>query len=383
MRYAEVPLALQTRRVLSVDALRGFSIFWIIGADGAVIALERMLRDKGPVAGSIGGFLGTQMTHADWEGFRFYDFIFPLFIFITGVSIVLALPPLVERDGLGKAHLRVMRRALVLYALGLIYYGGVGHQWADMRFVGILQRIAVCYLFAAILFLNLDWRGLVVATVTLLVGYWALLTFVPVPGLGVASYQPETNLANWLDLHYLPGRLWDETRDPEGLLSTISAVGTCLLGVLGGLLLRHERLSPSQKTLSLAAGGAAMIVAGLLWGLQFPIIKAIWTSSFALVAGGCSMILLALAYQVIDVRGWKAWAAVFVWIGANAIALYFINGIVGFAPFAFRLVGGDVARWISSVTVPGTGALVGHVLGLILAVALAGFLYRRRIFLRV
>jgi len=173
MRYADVPIALQTRRVLSVDAVRGFSIFWIIGADGAVIALERMLRGKGPVLSSVGEFLGTQMTHADWEGFRFYDFIFPLFIFITGVSIVLALPRLVEREGRAKTHLHVLRRALLLYVLGIIYYGGVGQQLGDIRFVGILQRIAVCYLFASILFLNLDWRGLVGAVIALLVGNWA------------------------------------------------------------------------------------------------------------------------------------------------------------------------------------------------------------------
>src|SRR6187401_2137359 len=157
MRYPDVPIALQTRRVLSVDAVRGFSIFWIIGADGAVIALERMLRGKGPVLSSVGEFLGTQMTHADWEGFRFYDFIFPLFIFITGVSIVIALPRLVERAGRAKAHLPVLRRALVLYVLGTLYYGGFC-QLSDIRFVGILQRIGICNSFASILFFNLDWR---------------------------------------------------------------------------------------------------------------------------------------------------------------------------------------------------------------------------------
>src|SRR5262249_14947268 len=293
MRYAEVPLALQTRRVLSVDAVRGFSIFWIIGADGAVIALERMLRGKGPVLSSVGDFLAAQMTHADWEGFRFYDFIFPLFIFITGVSIVLALPRLVEREGKAKTHLHVLRRALLLYVLGIIYYG-VGQQLSDVRFVGILQRIAICYLFASILFLNLDWRGLTGAVITLLVGYWALLTFVPVPGLGAASYQPETNLANWIDLHYLPGRLWDDTRDPEGLLSTLPAIGTCVLGVLAGLLLKDERIPQARKTLLLIAAGIALIGAGYLWSLQFPIIKAIWTSSFVLIVGGYSMILLAI-----------------------------------------------------------------------------------------
>lgn len=383
MRYAEIPAALQTRRVMSVDALRGFSIFWIIGADGAILALERMLRDKGPVLSSVGTFLGTQMTHADWEGFRFYDFIFPLFIFVTGVSIVLALPRFVEREGTAKAHLHVLRRALVLYMLGVIYYGGVGHQWSDVRLVGILQRIAICYLFASILFLNLEWRGLVAALLALLVGYWALMTFVPGPGVGTGSFEPDANLANWLDLHYLPGRLWDETRDPEGLLSTLPAIGTCVLGVLSGLLLKDERLTATQRSLWLIAAGVAMIAAGYLWSLQFPIIKAIWTSSLVLVAGGYSAILLAVSFQVIDVWGWKSWATPFVWIGANAIMLYFINGLVGFVPFAFRLVGGDVARWISSVTTPGTGALLGHVLGLVFAVALAGFLYRRKIFLRV
>jgi predicted acyltransferase len=383
MRYAEIPAALQTRRVMSVDALRGFSIFWIIGADGAILALERMLRDKGPVLSSVGTFLGTQMTHADWEGFRFYDFIFPLFIFVTGVSIVLALPRFVEREGTAKAHLHVLRRALVLYMLGVIYYGGVGHQWSDVRLVGILQRIAICYLFASILFLNLEWRGLVAALLALLVGYWALMTFVPGPGVGTGSFEPDANLANWLDLHYLPGRLWDETRDPEGLLSTLPAIGTCVLGVLSGLLLKDERLTAAQRSLWLVTAGVAMIAAGYLWSLQFPIIKAIWTSSLVLVAGGYSAILLAVSFQVIDVWGWKSWATPFVWIGANAIMLYFINGLVGFVPFAFRLVGGDVARWVSSVTTPGTGALLGHVLGLVFAVALAGFLYRRKIFLRV
>ena len=128
MRYAEVPLAVQTGRVVSVDALRGFNIFWILGADGAVWVLERMLHDKGTELNSIGSFLKTQMSHAAWEGFRFYDFIFPLFIFVTGVSIVLALPRLVERDGKAKTHLRVLRRALLLYALGVIFYGGVAQH---------------------------------------------------------------------------------------------------------------------------------------------------------------------------------------------------------------------------------------------------------------
>ncbi|MGB9044168.1 MAG: hypothetical protein WCC81_17075 [Pseudolabrys sp.] len=383
MRHAEVPLSLQTGRIVSIDALRGFNIFWILGADGAIWALDRMLRDKGPTLSAAGSFLGTQMSHVAWEGFRFYDFIFPLFIFVTGVSIVVALPRLVAREGKVLAHLHVLRRALFLYILGLIFYGGVSQHWSDIRFVGVLQRIAICYLFASLLFLNLNRCGLIVALVALLGGYWALMTFVPVPGIGAGSFGPDANLANWIDAHYLPGRLWDKSRDPEGLLSTLPAIATCLLGVLAGLWLKDERLTSTQKSLWLIGAGTVMVLAGYLWGLQFPVIKAIWTPSFVLVAGGYSAILLGVMHQVIDVWGWRAWATIFVWIGANAITLYFINGVAGFEPFALRVVGGDVSAWLDRMITPGTGLFVAHILGLVLAIALAGFLYRRRIFLRV
>jgi predicted acyltransferase len=383
MRYAEVPLALQTDRVVAVDALRGFNIFLILGADGAIWTLDRMLRDKGPALSAFGNFLGTQMSHVEWVGIRFYDLIFPLFIFVTGVSIALALPRLLERERKMQVYARILRRALVLYLLGLVFYGGVSHHWGDIRFVGILQRIAVCYFFTSILFLNLGQRGLVVALIALLGGYWAVMTFVPIPGADAVSFEPNANLANWIDLHYLPGRLWDITRDPEGLLSTLPAIGTCLLGTLSGLLLKDERLTPTQRSLWLIGGGIIMVAAGHLWGLQFPVVKAIWTSSFVLVAGGYSAILLGTLHQVIDVWGWKAWATIFVWVGANALLLYLINGIAGFEPFALRLVGGDVSAWFDRSVTPGTGLFIAHIVGLVLAVALAGFLYRRKVFLRV
>jgi predicted acyltransferase len=383
MRYAEVPLALQTDRVVAVDALRGFNIFLILGADGAIWTLDRMLRDKGPALSAIGNFLGTQMSHVEWVGIRFYDLIFPLFIFVTGVSIALALPKLLERERKMQIYTRILRRALVLYVLGLIFYGGVGHQWGDIRFVGILQRIAVCYFFTSILFLNLNQRGLIVVLIALLGGYWAVMTFVPIPGADAISFEPNANLANWIDLHYLPGRLWDITRDPEGLLSTLPAIGTCLLGALSGQLLNDERLTPTQRSLWLIGGGIIMVAAGHLWGLQFPVVKAIWTSSFVLVAGGYSAILLGILHQVIDVWGRKAWATIFVWVGANALLLYLINGIAGFEPFALRLVGGDVSAWFDRLVTPGTGLFIAHIVGLILAVVLAGYLYRRKVFLRV
>ena len=179
MRYVEIPLA--TERIVSVDTLRGFDMLWILGADGAILALDGMMRQKGPLLSGIGSFLGTQFTHSPWEGFRFYDLIFPLFIFVTGVAIVLSLTRIVEREGSRRAHLRVMRRALLLYGLGLIYYGGINEHWADIRLMGVLQRIGLCYLFASLMFLNFDWRRLVAALVALLVGYWALFALYPLP----------------------------------------------------------------------------------------------------------------------------------------------------------------------------------------------------------
>jgi len=383
MRYAEIPAALQSKRVISLDALRGFNFIWILGGDGVMWALDQVTTNKGPVTSGVGHFLGLQLTHVPWEGFRFYDFVFPLFVFITGVAIVLSLPRLVEREGRRAAHLRVLRRALMLYLLGLIFYQGVQDGFDEVRYLGILQRIAICYLFASLMFLNFNVRGLIAVFVSLLVGYWALMTFVPVPGIGAGNFAPDHNLANWIDLHYLPGRLWDKTRDPEGMLSTLPAIGTCLLGVFAGYTLRDVRLSPQQKSLALIGAGIVLVLAGHLWALQFPIIKAIWTSSFVLVAGGYSAILLGLFHQVIDVGGYKTWATPLVWIGANAILLYFINGIVGFQPLALRVVGGDVGDFLDDYVTYGTGSLVANLGGLVLVIVLARYLYKRQIFLRV
>ncbi len=383
MRYVDLPSMLQPPRVVSVDALRGLNMFWIMGFDGAMEALAQMTGGKSPALSAVGGFFSTQFEHVDWEGVHFYDLIFPLFIFLTGVSIVLSLPSLVERDGLAKVHIRIIRRSVLLYVMGLIAYGGISAHWTDVRLLGILQRIAICYLVTALMFLHFNLRGLIAATVILLAGYWALLTFVPVPGIGVGSYAPDANLTNWIDRTYLPGRLWDVTRDPEGLLSTLPAIGTCLLGVFAGLLLRDKRLSETQKTLWLGAAGLALLAAGYLWALQFPIIKAIWTSSFVLVAAGFSALMLAAMHQVVDVWQWRRWATIFVWIGANALALYFLNDIANFYSTAARLVGGDFANSLDRLIAQGTGGFTIHLVMLALAVALAGFLYRQRIFIRV
>ncbi len=383
MRYVDLPSVLNLPRIASVDALRGLNMFWIMGFDGAMVALAQMSEGKGPLVHKTGSFLGSQFQHAAWEGFRFYDLIFPLFVFLTGVSIVLSLPRLVEREGIAKAHLRVLRRSLLLYLLGVIAYGGISEHWTDIRLLGVLQRIAVCYFFTSLMFLNFNLRGLVAALIVLLVGYWALMTFVPVPDTGMASYAPDVNLANWVDRNYLPGRLWDVTRDPEGMLSTLPAIGTCLFGVFAGLLLRDSRVDEQRKTLLLLGAGCCLLLAGYLWALEFPVIKAIWTSSFVLVTAGYSAIMLALMHQIIDVWQWRRWATVFVWVGANALALYFLNDIINFWAIAARFVGGDFATMLDRTVAQGTGGFIISLGALGLAVALAGFLYRHKIFIRV
>lgn len=371
------------QRVASVDALRGFSMFCILGMDSLAGSLAEMLKHATPWLAAAGSAISTQFTHAPWEGAYFYDLIFPLFIFVTGVSIVFSLTKLVATKGKLAAHKRVLRRAAILFALGIISYGGISDNWSDIRLGGVLQRIALCYLFASLMFLNFSLRGMVAAFVTLLVGYWALMTFVPVPDIGAGSFAQGKNLANWIDANYLPGRKWNGTWDPEGILSTLPAIGTCLLGVFAGLLLQNKDIEPQKKSFWLLGAGVAMIAAGLLWSLQFPIIKYIWTSSFVLVAGGFAALMLGAFHYVMDVRGYKAWAQMFMWIGASAITLYVFNMIFGFNVVAQRLVGGDLADWINKSVTPGAGDFLGAVVTLGLAVATAYFLYRRKIFLRV
>ena len=209
-------------------------MMWIAGAyalDGALRNLE---------GGPIVRFFATQFDHAKWEGFHFYDLIFPLFIFLLGVAIPLSVGRLAEREGRAAALRRVVRRAGLMYLLGLFYYGGLSTPFDQIRLLGVLQRLALCYLGASLLFLYFRPRTLVAVCAGLLVGYWALLTFVPVPGFGAGDFAETHNLSDWIDSRYLPGRKWRGDHDPEGLLSTLPALASCLLGVFAGLHLRDS-----------------------------------------------------------------------------------------------------------------------------------------------
>lgn len=372
---------------MSLDALRGFDMMWIVGADALGHALAKL--DAGPVIRGI----ATQLDHVPWAGFRFYDLIFPLFVFMIGVAVTFSLGKLVEREGRGVATRRILRRTLLLYLLGLIYYGGIAKGLDQVRWVGVLQRLALCYGFTGLCFVYLKPRSIAALAVALLVGYWAALTFVPVPGYGAGDFAEGRNLTNWIDLHYLPGRKWDGTHDPEGLLSTLPAFVSGLLGLFAGLLLRDGQRGGERKAALLAGAGVLALVLGYAWSFQFPLVKKLWTSSFVLVAGGWSALLLAGFYYVIDVRRFRAWCVPFTWIGTNALTIYLISnltylevagqGASAFDQIPLRFVGGPVAEFLDRAIAPHFGGVVVALLGLALAFLICRFLHQRRIFLRL
>ncbi|HWY88873.1 MAG TPA: heparan-alpha-glucosaminide N-acetyltransferase domain-containing protein [Gemmataceae bacterium] len=359
-------------RLVSLDALRGFDMFWIVGGEEIVHALAKV-SDAGVVR-----IVDEQMDHKPWEGFAFYDLIFPLFVFIVGVSLVFSLGKTIARDGRPAVVRRLLRRALLLYILGVISYGGFATPFAQIRLLGVLQRIALCYLFAGLAYCFMKTRGQVVLCGVLLIGYWALMTWVPVPGVGAGNYAEGKNLANYLDSQYLPLRKWDGDHDPEGLLSTLPAIATCLLGVFAGTLLKSPR-TDRIKVFWLTCGGLVLVALGWLWNDEFPVIKKIWTSSYVLVAGGYSCLLLAAFYQVVDVWKFQTWAKPFIWIGMNAITIYMVFHLISFDKLAERLVGGE----LNSHFLGRFGPLAIAIVVVAMTLVLCRFLYQRKIFLRL
>jgi len=315
-------------RIASIDALRGFDMFWISGGEGIIHSLYRVFQN--PVTGA----LDRQFHHVRWEGFHFYDLIFPLFLFVVGVVLPFSLTRRLERGAnRGELYRHLVRRLLLLLVLGLVYEGLLDFNFHDLRIAGVLQRIAICYFIAALIVMNTSIRNQAITAGAILVGYWIILLVIPVPGVGAGVLTPEGNLAGFLDRRLLPGPFCCyHYGDNEGVLSTIPAVATTLLGVLAGHWLRSNQ-SPARKTRGLALAGIACLIAGLVWGFAFPIIKNLWTSSYVLFAGGWSLLLLAGFYWVIDVRGYRRWAYFFTVIGLNAITIY-----VAWRLFNFRTV---------------------------------------------
>ncbi|MEW4571265.1 DUF5009 domain-containing protein [Tautonia sp. JC769] len=365
-------------RLLSIDALRGLDMLCIVGGDRLVLAWAAW---SGSATASN---VARQFEHVDWEGFRFYDLIFPLFLFLVGAVLPFSLSKAAEQ-GKGAVSRRIGRRVLLLFALGLLCNGVLQFDWEGLRVTGVLQRIAICYGIAAVIVMNTSPRTQVLAGAAILLGYWALLAGVAPPGGTAGDFTKEGNLAGWVDRHYLPGKILEPYYgfgDNEGLLSTIPAVATALMGALSGAWLRSGRHSPRQKALGLLLAGILGVGVGTLWGTTFPIIKNLWTSSFVLVAGGWSLILLALFYTLIDVLRWRRWAFVLVVVGVNAITIYVVPRFLDFDRIARFFLGGVYT--LSDRLIPGDFLPVAAAAGTLLAQWLFLFyLYKRRLFLRV
>ena len=365
-------------RLMSLDAFRGFIMFWIVGGEALAHALAKLDGVQSEVLNTV----MIQLKHVSWEGFRFYDLIFPSFVFIVGASVAFSLGKLQASGSRRAAVRRVIWRGLLLWLIGIIYYGGISGGLEGVRLLGVLQRIGICYLVTGLLFIYLPVRGLVAAFLVLLGGYWALLSFVAVPGQEAVSFEEGRNITNWFDSKYLPFRKWSGTHDPEGILSTLPAIATCLLGVFAGLLLKNEGLTRGKKVLTLFGAGAIFVLVGNLWGGYHPVIKCLWTSSFVVLAGGWSLILLAFFYLMIDVVKLKKWAIPFVWIGMNPIAIYLLISVLDFNHIANCLLGGPVEDWANGI-LPGLGALMVAVGGMFLIFWLCRTLYKRNVFFRI
>ncbi|UEG52480.1 DUF5009 domain-containing protein [Mucilaginibacter daejeonensis] len=405
MTYDKTPPLKRPERLRSLDAIRGFDMFWIISGEEIFHGLadvvqqryhlyrnptnwQLSLTDQVPFFQRLMVHLSNQLHHSVWNGFTFYDLIFPLFIFIAGIAMPFAYARRPEASGAltpldkRRIYTRLLKRTLLLIILGTVVNGALQFNgYENTRFASVLGRIGLSCFFAAIIHLNFGTKGKIGWLAGLLLGYWALMTLVPVPGHGSGVLTPEGNLASYIDQHYLPGKLHRKIFDPEGLLGIIPATASALLGVLTGVFLSMQRpdLTGKKKLLTLIAAGAGLLVAGLLWGQLFPINKTLWTSSFVLYAGGWSILLFALFYGIIDVAGFSKWSQPFAWIGMNSILIYLMaHGMVDLLASSKFFLGGMIKDldpiWHRPILWTGV---------LLIQLWLLRILYERKIFLKL
>ena len=365
-----------SRRLLSLDALRGFDMFWITGGED----IFHLLAEATGWSGAI--LMAHQLSHPDWNGFRAYDLIFPLFLFLSGVSAPFSLGVRLERgDDRRKMLRKVIQRGLTLVLLGIIYNNGLQIKPLDeMRFPSVLGRIGLAGMFAQIIYLYTNTKTQYVWFVGLLLGYWAFVMLVPVPGCGAGQMTMECNPVSYFDRLILPGHLHKYIHDPEGLISTVPAIATGLLGIFAGNLLKSDERSTSrsQKVLILFVAGVLFLVLGKLWDYVFPINKNLWTSSFVLTVGGWSLILLSVFYWVIDVQNWNRWAWVLAVIGMNSILIYMAQHFIAFDHTSERLFRGIVKYF--SEPYQKVFYAIGYV---IVEWLFLYFLYKKKVFLKV
>ena len=374
----------QAERLMSLDIFRGLMVAGMILVDNPGSDEKAYWAIK----------------HAEWNGWTTADFIFPAFLFLVGVSIVLSFAARLRRgESRGRILLHAFKRSLILIAVGLFVNASpiIGVDLHAWRLEGVTQRIAVCYFVAAILVLWSDFRGQLIAIAVCLVGYWALLRFAPVPGLGVPGrdipfMDPEKNIAAWLDRKLFMGHLFDGTRDPEGIISTIPAIATTLIGVLTGYWLRSNR-TRGTIAMRMLLFGILGLIAGEIWNVWFPINKYIWTSSFVLFTGGFSLVFLAFLYWVIEIKRWRgAWTMPILVFGMNAIAGFVADSLVYGPGYSFTVKGADgtAVAWhdaaqarLMSLGANAANASLMYSLGaLLFCWVLLWILWRKKIFLK-
>jgi len=361
------------QRIASLDALRGFDMFWIIGGGGLIHGLHELF------GGNVLLVLSDQLHHVPWHGFHFQDLIFPLFVYVVGSAIPFSLSKSLSVEPLNKLlYLRILRRTLLLFALGLLYNGApLADFFSDIRIMGVLQRISICYLASSLAFLKLRRRNQGILCFSLLALYWVLMKYVPVPGHGPGVLTPEGNLAAHVDSLVLPGRMHAGSWDPEGLLSTLPAISTCLLGVLTGHWIRSSK-APTVRWGGLVVAGAAGVFAGSLLNGAFPVNKALWSPSFVLLTAGCSALLLSFFYGVMDVLGYKKWAFFFLVIGMNPITIYMVHHLLSLGSGLDHVAGETLFSFLRDGRRLAVELLDMAVKWLFLYV-----LYRKKLFLRV
>ncbi len=342
-------------------------------------------------------YVYAPLLHADWNGWTYTDTIFPFFLFIVGVSMAFSFSRRIAQSASRRDLLfHTLRRASIIFFLGLglnflsFFLFGKEH----LRVPGVLQRIGVCFLLAAAIYLLFGKKGLLPAAAVLLIGYWGLMTLVPVPGYGTGRLDVEGNLAAYVDRAVFGQHTWkrDPGWDPEGLLSTLPAVATTLFGILAGELLQ-SRLQWRRKLAVLISGGAMALSLGLFWGIFFPINKNLWSSSYSLFMSGLAGLCLGLCVWIVDVRGRKVWSAPFLWLGRNAIALFVGSVLSTLLLLAVKLPGADGKTHSLYVTIykfvfdrfadPRLASLLFALAFLAVWTGIAGALYRKHVFMKV
>lgn len=316
-----------SKRLLSIDTLRGFDMLMIAGA-GAFISLLHGKTSWGWV-----NALALQFEHPKWNGFSFYDFIFPLFLFIAGLSLPFSLNKGLHL-GLSKTDIyrKAFIRMLILMALGILYKNAPipFFDWSQIRFVSVLGRIGFAGFITTVLYLNFDFTKRILWVAGLLLFYYAALFLIPVPGYGAGDLSFEGNLPGWIDRNFLPGRLHQKTYDELGLFTQIPALCLTVLGSLGGDILRRVSDSEYKKLGKLAGGGVICLIIAGIWSLHFPINKHLWTSSFIMLTGGMAFLSIGLFYWIIDILQYRRWTFFFLVIGLNSLTIYLAYRLIDF-----------------------------------------------------